>query len=220
MQEKPAAAVYFVQKNGTLAKRAGIRYNDDKCRKTFRRAALRLSAAGWLRRHIMGIARMRFKIIRCARIMIIAKSRRNTMGKLFVISGPSGAGLREIVGAVLDARSDLGHVVPVTARKKKAGEVDGEGFWFYDLEGWNAMKESGELLECTEFAGNDYGTSRRLVQEQLDAGKNVVRSPFEVTARMDRAAQEKRAAAFCDCVICTDDAAGAARALNELIDRG
>lgn len=98
------------------------------------------------------------------------------MGKLFVICGPSGAGLREIVGAVLDGRGDIGSVVPVTARKMKAGEQNGVGFWFYDLEGWNALKESGELLECTEFAGNDYGTSRRLVQEQLDAGKNVVLS--------------------------------------------
>ena len=82
------------------------------------------------------------------------------MGRLFVICGPSGAGLREIVGAVLDGRNDIGSVVPVTARKMKAGEQNGVGFWFYDLEGWNAMKESGELLEATEFAGNDYGTSR------------------------------------------------------------
>ena len=96
------------------------------------------------------------------------------MGKLFVICGPSGAGLREIAGAALDGRNDIGNVVPVTARKMKAGEQNGVGFWFYDLEGWNAMKESGELLECTEFAGNDYGTSRKLVQEQLDAGKSVV----------------------------------------------
>lgn len=181
------------------------------------------------------------------------------MGKLFVISGPSGAGLREILGAVLGGRDDIGRVVPVTARKRKDGETDGAGFWFYELEDWNAMKESGELLECTEFAGNDYGTSRRLVNEQLAAGKNVVldleadraaqlkanmpqavwvymepsseallraiyeksaRSSFEVTARLDRAAQERRRAQGCDRVIHTDDAYAAARELNALIDRG
>ena len=180
------------------------------------------------------------------------------MGRVFVISGPTGAGLKEIVGKVLDGRDDIGNVVPVTARKMKSGERDGVGFWFYDLEGWNAMKESGELLETTEFAGNDYGTSRRLVQEQLDKGKNVVlnlevdraaqvkrnmpeavcvymgpsderilraryeataRSPFEVTARMDRAAQEKAVSGFCDCVIFTDDAESAAKALNALMDK-
>ena len=180
------------------------------------------------------------------------------MGSVFVISGPSGAGLREIVGKVLDSRDDIGNVVPVTARKMKSGEQDGVGFWFYDLEGWNAMKDSGELLECTEFAGNDYGTSRRLVQEQLDLGKNVVlslevaraaqlkanmpeavcvymapaddavlraryeataRSPFEVSARMDLAAREKAAAAFCDLTIDTDDPEQAARELGALLDR-
>jgi guanylate kinase len=181
------------------------------------------------------------------------------MGKLFVVCGPSGAGLREIVGAVLESRRDIGAVVPVTARKKKAGEQDGAGFWFYDLKSWKAMRESGELLECTEFAGNDYGTSRRLVQEQLDAGKNVLlnmeasraaqikanmpeavcvymapssdellrkryektaRSAFEVSARMDRARQDRAGADFCDLVIATDDEAEAVRALNALLDRG
>lgn len=96
------------------------------------------------------------------------------MGRLFVISGPSGAGLKEIVAKVIDGRGDIGRVVPVTARKMKAGEVNGESFWFFELEQWEDMKARGDMLECTEFAGNDYGTSRRLVQEQLDAGKNVV----------------------------------------------
>ena len=180
------------------------------------------------------------------------------MGRVFVISGPSGAGLKEIVGQVLDGRDDIGSVVPVTARKMKSGEQNGVGFWFYDLDGWNALKESGELLECTEFAGNDYGTSRRLVLEQLDAGKNVVlnlevpraaqlkanmpeavcvymapasedvlrsryeataRSPFEVSARMDVAAQEKQAVGFCDHTIYTDDAEKATKELSVLLDR-
>ena len=106
--------------------------------------------------------------------------------KLFVVSGPSGAGLREIIGTVLEERKDLGHMIPVTARKMKPGEKDGVGFYFFDLDGWNAMKESGDLLETTEFAGNDYGTSRRLVAEQLTAGKNLL-----LNLEIDRAAQIK-----------------------------
>ena len=108
------------------------------------------------------------------------------MAKLLVVCGPSGAGLREIVGAVLESRDDIGEVIPVTARKMRAGEQNGVGFRFYDLEGWKAMRESGELLECTEFAGNDYGTSRRLVTEQLGAGKNVL-----LNLEVSRAAQVK-----------------------------
>ena len=96
------------------------------------------------------------------------------MAKLFVLSGPSGAGLGEIVKALFARDPELRSVTPVTARKMKEGERDGVGFYFYDLEGWNALKESGDLLECVEFAGNDYGTSRRLVLEQLDAGHDVL----------------------------------------------
>ena len=94
--------------------------------------------------------------------------------KLVVLSGPSGAGLGDIAAAVFAARKDVVPVVPVTARKMKEGEQDGVGFYFYDLDGWNALKESGDLLETTEFAGNDYGTSRRLVTELLDKGLNVM----------------------------------------------
>ena len=106
--------------------------------------------------------------------------------KLLVVCGPSGAGLGEIVKRVFALRPDTAAATPVTARKPKAGETDGVGFWFYDLEGWNALKESGDLLEATEFAGNDYGTSRRRVTEQLEAGKNVL-----LNLPVDRAAQLK-----------------------------
>lgn len=107
--------------------------------------------------------------------------------KLFVLSGPSGAGLSEIGAALFMGRTDIGAAVPVTARKMKEGEVDGVSFFFYDLDGWNALKESGDLLECTEFAGNDYGTSRRCVREKLDAGKNVL-----LALQVERAAQLKK----------------------------
>ncbi len=109
------------------------------------------------------------------------------MAKLYVLSGPSGAGLGEIVKALFAACPGLRAVTPVTARKMKAGEVDGVGFYFYYLEGWSALKESGDLLECTEFAGNDYGTSRRLVNEQLDAGHDVL-----LNLPVERAAQLKK----------------------------
>jgi guanylate kinase len=107
--------------------------------------------------------------------------------KLFVVSGPSGAGISDIAAAVFAAREDVCAVTPITARKMKEGEADGVGFFFYDLEGWNALKESGDMLECTEFAGNDYGTSRRLVEEKLNGGKHVL-----LNLEVDRAAQIKK----------------------------
>jgi guanylate kinase len=107
--------------------------------------------------------------------------------KLIVISGPSGVGIGEIVAALFARENGLAPVVPVTARKMKEGERDGVGFFFFELEDWNAMKESGDLLETTEFAGNDYGTSKKLVEEQFAKGNSVL-----MERELDRAAQIKR----------------------------
>ncbi len=115
--------------------------------------------------------------------------------KLIVICGPSGAGIGEIVTGLFARTERLVPVVPVTARKMKEGEKDGVGFFFFDLEGWEAMKASGDLLETTEFAGNDYGTSRRLVEEQFKKGNSVL-----MERELDRAAQIKRSMPDALCV--------------------
>ena len=103
--------------------------------------------------------------------------------KLFVISGPSGTGAADIIAEIFAEREDVSSVMPITARKMKAGETDGVGFRFFDLDGWNELKESGDLLEQTVFAGNDYGTSRKLVEEKLKAGKSVMLSIETARAR-------------------------------------
>lgn len=95
-------------------------------------------------------------------------------GRLFVVSGPSGAGIGDVMKKTIESREDIGFIIPVTARKMKAGEENGVGFYFYDLEGWDALVAEGDLLETTEFAGNDYGTSRKQVREQTEQGKNVL----------------------------------------------
>lgn len=107
--------------------------------------------------------------------------------KLFVISGPSGTGAADVIAEVFKEREDVSSVMPITARKMKAGETDGVGFKFYDLEGWNALKEAGDILEQTVFAGNDYGTSRKLVSEKLNEGKNVI-----LSIEANRASQIKK----------------------------
>ena len=106
--------------------------------------------------------------------------------KLIVISGPSRAGIGEIVAALFAQDDRLAPVVPVTARKRKEGEKNGVGFFFFELEEWTAMKASGDLLETTEFAGNDYGTSRKLVEEQFARGRSVL-----MERELARAAQIK-----------------------------
>lgn len=125
------------------------------------------------------------------------------MPKLYVVTGPSGTGLSDTLAELFRLRPDLSAVLPVTSRRMKEGETDGVGFRFYDLEAWSALKDAGGLLETTEFAGNDYGTSRELVVQLLDAGKNVL-----LSLEPARAAQVKQSfpAAVCIWVEPSDEA--------------
>ena len=107
--------------------------------------------------------------------------------KLIVLTGPTGAGLNDVAADLLEQCSTLATVLPITARKMKEGETNGVGFLFFDLDGWNELKAEGDLLEATELAGNDYGTSRKLVNEKLAEGYHVL-----LTVEPERAAQIKR----------------------------
>ena len=118
------------------------------------------------------------------------------IGRLFVVSGPSGAGIGEVMKKTIENRGDIGFILPVTARKMKDGEENGVGFYFYDLEGWDALVAEGDLLEHTEFAGNDYGTSRKQVLAQTDQGNNVL-----LNLELDRAAQIKHNMPEAVCII-------------------
>lgn len=117
-------------------------------------------------------------------------------GKLYVITGPSGVGTGGIVERVFASRAELVTVTSVTARKMKKGEENGRGFYFYDLDEWQRMKESGELLETTVLMGNDYGSSRTLIERELRQGRSVI-----LQLEPDRAAQVKRHMPECVCIL-------------------
>lgn len=95
-------------------------------------------------------------------------------GKLFVISGPSGAGTSTVVFKAVENRDDVCFSTSVTTRKPRPGEVDGKEYFFVDLDRFKEMVENDELLEHAVYVANSYGTPRAYVQKQLDAGINVL----------------------------------------------
>lgn len=95
-------------------------------------------------------------------------------GLLFVISGPSGVGKGTIVKQLLERQPTLKLSVSVTTRQPRPGEVEGVNYYFRSPEEFQRMLEAGELLEYAQFVNGFYGTPRRFVEEQLDAGHDVV----------------------------------------------
>lgn len=95
-------------------------------------------------------------------------------GKLIVISGPSGAGKSSVVFRAIEGRRDMCFSTSATTRAPRPGEQDGREYFFVTRERFLEMVEQNELLEHAEYVNNFYGTPRAYVEQQMDAGMNVV----------------------------------------------
>ena len=95
-------------------------------------------------------------------------------GRLFVIAAPSGAGKTSLVKALLESAPALRLSVSHTTRKRRDTEQEGREYRFVSVPEFEQLKDSGEFLEHARVFDNFYGTSRRFVAQQLDAGHDVV----------------------------------------------
>ena len=94
-------------------------------------------------------------------------------GLLVVVSGPSGAGKGTICQALLE-KTPFAYSVSATTRKPRAGEVDGESYYFLSVEAFEEMIEKDELLEWAKVYDNYYGTPLKKVEEKLAAGEDIL----------------------------------------------
>lgn len=81
--------------------------------------------------------------------------------RIVVLSGPSGSGKSTIVNRLIErAPVKLTKAVSATTRPPRAGEVDGEDYYFLNPSEFEKKRASGEFVECAEVfgAGYWYGT--------------------------------------------------------------
>lgn len=97
----------------------------------------------------------------------------NHPGKLFVISGPSGAGKGTICRRLLE-ETDIELSVSMTTRAPRNGEVEGISYFFTDRDTFIERVNAGGFLEYAEVYGNYYGTPKQLVIDKLKEGIDVV----------------------------------------------
>ncbi len=96
------------------------------------------------------------------------------MGNLIVLTGPSGVGKGTLVDLVMAQVTGLVRSVSVTTRAPRPGEVEGQSYFYRDLDTFQKMIQHDEFMEWAEFAGNYYGTPKSWVNEQLRAGLDVL----------------------------------------------
>jgi guanylate kinase len=98
-------------------------------------------------------------------------------GLLFVVSGPSGAGKDTLVEALVKGSTRLRYSISVTTRGPRAGERDGEHYFFVTREQFEARRLAGDLLETREYNGSLYGTPRDYVERNVAEGYDIIAKP-------------------------------------------
>ena len=97
-----------------------------------------------------------------------------SLGKLLIVSGPSGVGKSTVVRKLLkDCKLPLELSVSATTRAPRAGEQDGVDYHFLSDEEFNRRRGAGDFLECVEVFGRGYwyGTLKESVTSGLNQGK-------------------------------------------------
>ena len=95
-------------------------------------------------------------------------------GKLFVISGPSGAGKGTICKEILDQERNIELSVSMTTRQPRQGEIDKVHYHFVTKNDFDQLIEEDGFMEYANVYGNYYGTPRAQVMEWLEQGIDVI----------------------------------------------
>ena len=98
------------------------------------------------------------------------------MGKLFVISAPSGTGKTSLIQAILEdmvaSNTYLG--ISCTTRKARPKEEDGVSYFFISQMSFMEKVKNNDFLEYAEVFGNFYGTPKDWVLSVLSKKENVL----------------------------------------------
>ena len=95
-------------------------------------------------------------------------------GILVVVSGFSGAGKGTVMKRLLEKYDDYALSISVTTRNPRPGEEDGREYFFRKREEFEKLIQEDALIEYAQYVENYYGTPRSYVEEQLQAGRNVI----------------------------------------------
>ena len=95
-------------------------------------------------------------------------------GILTVVSGFSGAGKGTIMKRLMEKYDNYALSVSATTRAPRPGEEEGREYFFRTVEEFEKMIAKEQLIEYAKYVDNYYGTPRAYVEDQLEAGKDVI----------------------------------------------
>lgn len=95
-------------------------------------------------------------------------------GSLFMVVAPSGAGKSTLVNALLAQEPAIKLSISTTTRAPRPGEENGREYHFTGNADFIARAEQGEFLEWAEVHGHYYGTSRIVIEQEMQRGTDIL----------------------------------------------
>lgn len=96
------------------------------------------------------------------------------MSKLFIISGPSGAGKGTLVNMIMKDFSDIFLSISMTTRQPRPGEQEGVNYYYITAEEFKNRIAEEKMLEYAEYCGTYYGTPREPAEKALAEGNSMI----------------------------------------------
>jgi guanylate kinase len=95
-------------------------------------------------------------------------------GLLFVLSGPSGVGKNTVLDELFKSFDGVSYSVSATTRERRAGEVEGENYFFISEAEFKKIEENDGFIESALVHGHYYGTPKKFVDQKLEEGEDII----------------------------------------------
>lgn len=95
-------------------------------------------------------------------------------GKLFAVSAPSGTGKTSLVNELTKRIPFLVESVSYTTRPPRKNEIEGKDYYFVSRTIFKEKIEKNYFVEWAEVFGNFYGTSKNIIEKELDSGNFII----------------------------------------------
>ena len=99
---------------------------------------------------------------------------RNSYGKMFVMSSPSGAGKTTLTKKIAENNSNFKISISYTTRKPRPNEIDGKDYYFIDKKKFDSLVKNNDFFEHAKIFDNYYGTLKAPVLNLLSQKKDVL----------------------------------------------
>jgi guanylate kinase len=95
-------------------------------------------------------------------------------GIFIVVSAPSGAGKSSLCQRLMQAYPEIKFSVSYTSRPPRPNEVNGKDYHFISRKEFKDRIDQGEFVEWVENYGHLYGSSRNVMKEFIQDGRDLL----------------------------------------------